>query len=122
MDILEKHKCTHTGERQYACDEPDCKYRAARASNLKAHKRTQRGERPYACDEPDCEYSAPWAKNRMVHKRMHIDKADQAVTSAAHKLTHCVERPYVTIGCKYRAALATGAEKLVAWDLRHIWL
>ncbi|KAJ1640543.1 hypothetical protein T492DRAFT_583900, partial [Pavlovales sp. CCMP2436] len=55
---LTAHKRTHSGERPYACDEPGCEYRAAKAGNLTAHKRTHSGERPYACDEPGCDYRA----------------------------------------------------------------
>ncbi|KAJ1627608.1 hypothetical protein T492DRAFT_876442, partial [Pavlovales sp. CCMP2436] len=45
---LTTHKCTHSGERPHACDEPRCEYRAVTAGNLTWHKRTHSGERPYA--------------------------------------------------------------------------
>ncbi|KAJ1625877.1 hypothetical protein T492DRAFT_879324, partial [Pavlovales sp. CCMP2436] len=52
------HKRTHSGERQYPCDEPGCDFRASQPGHLARHKRTHSGERPYACDEPGCDYRA----------------------------------------------------------------
>ncbi|KAJ1618061.1 hypothetical protein T492DRAFT_604810, partial [Pavlovales sp. CCMP2436] len=41
---LTAHKRTHSGERPYACDEPDCEYRATQPGHLPRHKRTHGGE------------------------------------------------------------------------------
>ncbi|KAJ1617776.1 hypothetical protein T492DRAFT_558122, partial [Pavlovales sp. CCMP2436] len=62
----------HSGERPYACDEPGCEYRAAKAGgHLTRHKRTHSGERPYACDEPGCEYRSAQTTHLTAHKRTH---------------------------------------------------
>ncbi|KAJ1634976.1 hypothetical protein T492DRAFT_836421 [Pavlovales sp. CCMP2436] len=97
---LARHKCTHSGERSYPCDEPGCEYRAAEAGHLTAHKRTHSGERPgerpYACDEPDCKY-----------------RAARVGTLTALKRTHSGELPFACDepGCDFQAATAGQLER-----------
>ncbi|KAJ1617763.1 hypothetical protein T492DRAFT_917379 [Pavlovales sp. CCMP2436] len=88
---LARHKHTHSSELPFACDEPECDHRAARASLLTAHTRTHSGEQPFACDEPGCAYRAAELGNLTRHKR-----------------THSGERPFACDepGCKYRATTA----------------
>ncbi|KAJ1624556.1 hypothetical protein T492DRAFT_881689, partial [Pavlovales sp. CCMP2436] len=113
------HKRSHSGERPYVCDEPDCEFRAIQAGDLKRHKRAHSGLRPYVCDEPDCEYRAIQAGDLKRHKRIHggvrpyvCDEPDceyratQASDLKRHTRVHSGVRPYPCNehGCEYRAA------------------
>ena len=105
---LERHKLTHTGEKPYACDWPDCGAAFPRADNLIRHTRIHSNHKPYACSWPDCDAVFARVDVLRIHKLTHTgekpyacdwpdcDKSFiQAHHLVDHKLTHTGEKPYV---------------------------
>lgn len=63
---LQAHKRTHSGERPYICDFPNCGKAFVQSGQLKTHQRLHTGEKPFACTVEGC-------ATRFTHANRHCN-------------------------------------------------
>lgn len=61
---LQAHKRTHSGDRPYTCDFPNCDKAFVQSGQLKTHQRLHTGEKPFVCTVEGC-------KSRFTHANRH---------------------------------------------------
>lgn len=61
---LQAHKRTHSGDRPYTCDFPNCDKAFVQSGQLKTHQRLHTGEKPFVCTVPGC-------NSRFTHANRH---------------------------------------------------
>lgn len=61
---LQAHKRTHSGDRPYMCDFPNCKKAFVQSGQLKTHQRLHTGEKPFICTIEGCQ-------SRFTHANRH---------------------------------------------------
>lgn len=69
---LNEHIASHTGDRQYLCNEPGCEKSFLRKAHLTRHAATHSEERPYTC--PTCASTFKLLPNLRKHERLHTGK------------------------------------------------
>ncbi|XP_028403537.1 zinc finger protein 367-like [Dendronephthya gigantea] len=61
---LQAHKRTHSGDRPYTCDFPNCDKAFVQSGQLKTHQRLHTGEKPFICTVESCD-------SRFTHANRH---------------------------------------------------
>jgi hypothetical protein len=106
---------THTNQKRYTCDYPNCRYACIQLGNLNIHKRIHTGEKPYKCSQ--CEKSFSQQGSLDKHTRIHTGEKpfkcshcercfSQRQSLDIHITTHTGEKPFKCDfeGCDYASA------------------
>ena len=65
------HERSHTGDRPYKCEYPDCGKAFATGYGLKSHTRVHTGEKPYLCTDEGCTKAFKTSGDLQKHLRTH---------------------------------------------------
>ncbi len=68
---LKRHTLSHTGERNFRCEVPDCGQTYLTKQHLQRHTRLHSDERPYVCHYPDCKERFAKSHKLREHERTH---------------------------------------------------
>ncbi|KAJ3235814.1 Strongly-conserved Zn-finger binding protein (TFIIIA) [Chytriomyces hyalinus] len=85
---LTAHLVTHTGERRFACMEPDCGKAYTTNNRLKVHTRSAHSNlRPFKCQFQGCTYSATQACTLNNHALTHLSDLEKQALKSQHQRT-----------------------------------
>jgi uncharacterized Zn-finger protein len=71
-DILERHLCVRTGERNNGCNWPKCGKRFKMRKELRNHLRIHLNDKKHKCFWPQCEYSCVQKSNLKKYIKIHL--------------------------------------------------
>lgn len=73
---MQVHERSHTGDRPFQCESPNCGKSFATGYGLKSHNRVHTGEKPYPCPHTDkgCEKAFKTSGDLQKHVRTHTGK------------------------------------------------